>query len=175
MIFLLLYHQGFNIFHAGYAYELINSGFSKDIWNTIDNSQSFVVSILIFLFGMKANYFGFKISFVLQVSLLVIYSLFLWIFFPTSVTTIVIVQFIGGIIGQWGTLLKSNLCANFPEMGATGMLYTMNASISILGRNAFIHTAILKKIPWRTASIIGLAITIPIVVFFIPQMMDLID
>ena len=106
---------------------------------------------------------------------LVVYDLSLWIFFSTSVIGVIFVQLIGELIEQLGSLLKSNLCAYFPEMGATGMIYTMSSSISTLGKNTFIHTAILKKIPWRTAAIIGIAITIPIIVFFIPPMMDLIE
>jgi hypothetical protein len=59
-------------------------------------------------------------------------------------------------------------------MGASGMLYTMNTSMINLGRNTTLHTALLKTVPWRTASLIGLAIQIPIIVFFIPNMIDLI-
>jgi hypothetical protein len=59
-------------------------------------------------------------------------------------------------------------------MGASGMIYTMNTSMINLGRNTTLHTALLKTVPWRTASLIGLAIQIPIIVFFIPNMIDLI-
>lgn len=50
----------------------------------------------------------------------------------------------------------------------------MNTSMINLGRNTTLHTALLKTVPWRTASLIGLAIQIPIIVFFIPNMIDLI-
>ena len=103
-----------------------------------------------------------------------LYTIF-WIFFPTSVVAVCAKYLLAGLLGQWGSLLRSNLCAYFPELGATGMLYTMGASISNLGRNTFIHSSILKKVPWRTASIAGLALTVPIIVFFIPGMMDLIE
>lgn len=59
---------------------------------------------------------------------------------------------------QWGVLLRSNLSAHFPEMSATGMIYTMNSSMGNLGRNNSLHTALLNVVPWKTASRIGLAI-----------------
>lgn len=55
------------------------------------------------------------------------------------------------------------------------MLYTMNASVANLGHNLFIQTAILKYLPWRTVSIIGIIIQIPIIFVFFPKMIDLID
>lgn len=143
--------------------------------NTIDNAQNLFGIFLVFMFGMYATHFGFKTSFIIQMSCLTsLYTIF-WIFFPTSVVAVCAKYLLAGLLGQWGSLLRSNLCAYFPELGATGMLYTMGASISNLGRNTFIHSSILKKVPWRTASIAGLALTVPIIVFFIPGMMDLIE
>lgn len=55
------------------------------------------------------------------------------------------------------------------------MLYTMNASSGNFGRNKFVHTAILKKMPWRTVALVGLMIQIPLNYVFIPKMMDLIE
>lgn len=80
-----------------------------------------------------------------------------------------------GVLSQWDFLLSTQVCANFPETGATGMLYTMNASGANLGKNLFIHTAILKKLPWKTVSFVGLAMQIPLILVFIPKIMDLIE
>lgn len=60
-------------------------------------------------------------------------------------------------------------------MGASGMLYTMNTSMVNLGRNTALHTALLKTVPWKTASLIGLAIQITLIILFIPNMIDLIE
>ena len=55
------------------------------------------------------------------------------------------------------------------------MLYTMGASCSNFGKNMFIHTALLKKVSWKTLSMVGMAIQVPIILFFVPKMIDLID
>lgn len=55
------------------------------------------------------------------------------------------------------------------------MLFTGNASGVNFGKNLFIHTAILKKVPWKTMSIIGLAIQVPLIFVFTPKMLDLVE
>ena len=101
--------------------------------------------------------------------------LFLWAFFPTTIQAVTITNILLGVLYQWDFLVRTALCAYFPETGATGMLYTMNASIANFGHNLFIHTAILKYIPWRTASMIGIIFQVLLVFIFFPKMIDLID
>lgn len=67
------------------------------------------------------------------------------------------------------------MLGDFPDQGATGMLFTMGASTSNFGKNLFIHTAILKKIPWRTAAMAGMIIQAILLVLFIPWIIDLIS
>lgn len=55
------------------------------------------------------------------------------------------------------------------------MLYTMNASGSNLGKNLFIHTALLKIWPWKTLSMIGLVVQVALIGLFIPKMLSLIE
>lgn len=55
------------------------------------------------------------------------------------------------------------------------MLYTMSASASNFGKNLFIHTTLLKKIQWKTLSMIGLVIQIPLILVFTPKMVELIE
>jgi ABC-type maltose transport system permease subunit len=100
--------------------------------------------------------------------------LYIWFFFPTKVVPIVIISFILGFLSQWNFLLSTILCGDFPEHGVTGMIYTMSASSSNLGRNKFIHTAILKIVPWRTMAIIGLGLQLILILVFTPKMIDLI-
>lgn len=143
--------------------------------NTFDNLQNAIITALVFLFGAKANVFGLKKTFMFEVSLNLIVTLYLWIFFPTSAVPVFITNFIMSFLIQWDFMLMTQLCAYFPEIGATGMLFTMSASWSNLGKNNFIHTAILKKLPWRPVGLGGLILQIPLTFIFIPKMMDLID
>lgn len=134
LIFNLIYYQGSNFFYAGYPYELIKAGFSKNTMNTIDNVQVIIISILMFFFGAKANAMGFVKSYTFVLSIIVLTSLYLWFFFPLDIVPIFITNFILQIFFQWNFLLSTNICAYFPETGATGMIYTMSASTSNLGK-----------------------------------------
>lgn len=55
------------------------------------------------------------------------------------------------------------------------MIYTMNASLTNLGRDQTIQTALLKYIPWNIITPIGLVIQIPLTFLFIPLMMNSIE
>ena len=46
VVFLLIMNQGFNFFNAGYEYELIKAGFSRNTSNTIQNIIIIPVNII---------------------------------------------------------------------------------------------------------------------------------
>lgn len=71
--------------------------------------------------------------------------------------------------------MTTALSGDFPDQGATGMMYTMASSAGNFGRNLFIQTAILKKIPWKGAAMGGLIIQFFLIVLFIPKIMDKIN
>ncbi len=123
-----------------------------------------------FLLGAKANAMGFVKSYTFVLSVIVLTSLYLWIFFPLDIWPVIITNFILQLFFQWNFLLSTNVCAYFPETGATGMIYTMSASTSNLGKETFPHTAILKIYPWRVMAMIGLGLQVLTMIFFIPKM-----
>lgn len=133
------------------------------------------MTLLIFCFGTHATMLGYKKTLIIIKTLWLALSCYLWIFFPTSVLPIIFTNFCNGFLLQWEALNTTPISANFPETGATGMLYTMNASSANFGKNKFLHTAILKKLPWRTVALAGLIIQIPLNYIFVPKMMDLIE
>lgn len=114
LMFFLFYSQGFNFFAAGYGYELINKGFSRDTMNTIDNIQNIVITCLVFLVGAKANIFGYKKTSMLILLLTLIIGFYLWIFFPTDLPPIIITSAFLGILDQWNFLITTSICADFP-------------------------------------------------------------
>lgn len=77
---------------------------------------------------------------------------------PIQVLPIIITSLLAGIFDQWIFVLACALSGDFPETGATGMIFTMSASAFNLGRNKFAHTALLKIIPWRFSAIFGLSL-----------------
>lgn len=143
--------------------------------NTIDNVQNFVTTAIVFMVGTNANIFGFTRTIMIYMSLMLIVDLYLWIWFPERVIPVIITNFLLGLLGQWNYLVTVQLAAYFPEVGSTGMLYTMGASASNFGKNLFIHTSLLKIWPWKTLSIIGLVIQAPIIFAFTPKMMKLVE
>lgn len=174
LIFYLLFCQGFNFFNAGYSYELVNAGFSKNELNTITTVSNIICTILIFVVGNKAYLLGYKRTYLIETSLSWILNILLWIFFPKQVVVIYITSIITAILTQWEFLVGTALCANFPDQGASGMLYTMSASAGNFGMDLYIHTAILKLLPWRSVAFGGLILQLCLIVFFVPKMMNLI-
>lgn len=51
--FFLTYYQGFNFFNAGYDYELIKAGFSRDVNNTINNIIIIPITLFACIFSSK--------------------------------------------------------------------------------------------------------------------------
>lgn len=124
--------------------------------NTIDNIQSVILTVLMFLIGAQANYFGYVKTFLIELGMTWIIYLYIWTFFPTNIVIVAIINFLLGFLSSWNFLLATIMCGDFPEMGVTGMLYTMNGSVSNLGKNLFIHTALLKIFPWKGLSFLGI-------------------
>ena len=172
---MLVYSQGFNFFSAGYSYQLIEKGFSKNTLNTIDNIQSAIISLLIFIMGKNTYRLGYKKSFLIITSLTMVIYVYAWIFFPIDLWNIIFISSSTGIISMWDFLMTSAMIGDFPDYGATGMLMTMSSSSCNLGRNLFIHTAILKKLPWKWVSLGGLVLQLGLIIFFIPKTIDLIN
>lgn len=143
--------------------------------NTMDNILSIIVTLITFLIGAKANYFGYKRSFLFELSATLLVCLYVWVFFPLEVLPIVIISFFMGILSRWNSLLSTIISGDFPDIGVSGMIYTMSASAVNFGQNTFIHKAILKKVPWKTMSIIGLGIQLCLTIFFVPFMIKLIN
>lgn len=111
--------------------------------NTIENFQNVFTTLLIFCFGTHASFLGYKNTIIVIKTLSLGLFFCLWVFFPTDVLPIVFANFLNGFLLHWEGLNTTPIAANFPETGATAMLYTMNASSFNFGRNKFIHTAIL--------------------------------
>lgn len=143
--------------------------------NTIDNAQNIIITALVFIIGTHVNFLGFTRTTLLYMGIYWAILLYLWIWFPIDVLPVIITNFLLGLLIQWDFLITTQLCAHFPETGATGMLYTMSASGSNLGKNLFVHTAMLKIWPWKTLAMVGLIIQIPLILIFIPKMLAFIE
>lgn len=57
-IFFLIYYQGFNFYEAGYDYEMIKHGFSRDTSNTLSNVIAAVVVVLTFKITELISFYG---------------------------------------------------------------------------------------------------------------------
>lgn len=175
VIFFLFYHQGFNFFNAGYSYELVRAGFSRNTMNSIDNVINIAITALTFLLGAHANHFGFnKTTMIFNFTLLAL-CFYIWAWFPLQVLPYIIFNGLGGFLKTFHFLVTTQICTYFPENGVTGMMFTMNASASNLAKLTFVHTALLKVAPWKTMALVGLLMQIPIGLFFNPKMFELIE
>lgn len=127
------------------------------------------------MLGVYANPFGFKrtVQFVLLMEVALFAAMIGW--FPTSFKWVFITSFLSNVLGQWDFLLSVQLSAYFPDIGASGMVYTMNTSATNLGKNVSMHTLIISYTGWRLAATLGLVIQFLVIVFWIGPMMDSID
>lgn len=107
MVLLIFYYQGFNFFLAGYNYELVKKGFSRDSMNTIDNLTTIFVTLLTFLLGSKASYFGRSRTMVFELSLTIVVLTYLWIWFPLEIAPYAIAGLLVGIFSNWDFILTT--------------------------------------------------------------------
>jgi hypothetical protein len=167
----LVMKQGFNFFSAGYDYELIKAGFSREVNNTIENITSVPVAIIVCAIASRLKPFGLKRALVYgQIFLLLIY-LMLRVFFPINVPTIAVVTFLVQFQGTVSFMISSILIYQFPLHGLSGMYITLLASASNLGGSVTFHTKILALSNWWLMAYIGLAIQC-IITACIPMIMD---
>ena len=163
---MVIFYQGFNFYLAGYNYELINKGFSRDSLNTIDNLNIIFQLMFVYFFGHYANHWGYARSLQLNFALSLLTLLYLWIWFPVQLLPICLTSFLIGLFMQWENLISTEINADFPSTGVTGLLYTGNASGYNLGKMMTIQTALLEKGSWRFWAMFGMILQLLITVMF---------
>jgi hypothetical protein len=97
----LVFHQGINFFNAGYSYELIKAGFSRNTSNTISNVTVVPISILACIYSPQIQKYGVLTSLRLSMLLKNILAVFLLIFFPLAVWEVSIVSFLLDFLETW--------------------------------------------------------------------------
>ena len=106
-VMMVFYSQGFNLFVAGYNYELINKGFSRDTINTIDNLNIIFQLAAIYFLGKYASYWGFSRSLQLVNFFLLLVFLYLWIWFPMAIAPVWITGLLAGVALNWDNLITT--------------------------------------------------------------------
>ena len=165
IFFFILYYQGINFFTAGYNYELVKKGFSRNTMNTIDNINSIFLYLLVFCLGTKAGVLGVGRSYTIELLITVLIFFYLWIWFPITIVPIALTSLVTSFLGNWDFILANIVGSDFPAIGLASMYYTIHASAMNLGKMTFVQTAILQKISWRLSAIIGLIIQVLIIIF----------
>ena len=75
---------------------------------------------------------------------------------------------------QWENLITTEINADFPQTGVTGMLYTGNASGYNLGKMMTIQTALLDHGSWRFWAMSGMVLQL-LITLIIPWFMGKIE
>lgn len=91
-LFFLYYCQGFNFFDAGYSYELVNAGFSRNTSNTIGNVISVPILIMAFYMADWAKYIGINRTNISITFLLIISYSAILIIFPLNPYVVTLVS-----------------------------------------------------------------------------------
>jgi len=80
-----LYYQGLNFFNAGYDYELIKAGFSRDTNNTLNNLIVIPTTVMTCFLSSKMEDFGILKTLVYTMILIVVVRGYVLTFFPLQV------------------------------------------------------------------------------------------
>lgn len=99
-MFLVMF-QGINFFNAGYDYELIKAGFSRNVSNTISNVTVLPISILACVLSSQIQKYGVVNSLRLNMILTILLATYLVIFFPLDIWKVSIASFLGDFLGTW--------------------------------------------------------------------------
>jgi low affinity Fe/Cu permease len=94
-------YQGINFFNAGYDYELIKAGFSRNISNTISNVTVLPISILACILSPQIQKYGVVNSLRINMFFTILLAAYLLIFFPLDVWNVSIASFLGDFLGTW--------------------------------------------------------------------------
>ena len=152
----LFYSQGFNFFSSGLRYQYVKNGIDRNGLNLADTIKDLLCIFGVYVVGSYANRWGYTKGLAISRSIHLLFLLYIWIWFPSTLAPVFILTILIGLAERWNFLLHIELAADFPEMGVTGMLFTLSISGLNFGSLDFLHTWLLDHISWRTSALIGL-------------------
>jgi len=128
-IFLLINSPGLNFYEAGYDYEMVKAGFSRDSSNTASNIISVIVLFLSFRITPLISKYGptkcLKMAFVALTSV----YLFNVIVFSQSFYIFMCTEFLSQLLNATINMTIYMYIYTFPIHGFTGMFATLMLSI----------------------------------------------
>ncbi len=171
---MLIYNQGFNFYEAGYDYELIRAGFSRDNSNTISNLVAIPVLMLTFKITQMISKHGPTTSLRIVLFFICMIYAFNTIVFPLRPWAIVLTQFISQTLLTSKAMVIFIYLYSFPLHGFTGMFITFILSIWNLGEIKTLNTLAIDRFGWKLCSMIGLSLQI-IIISTLPELIAWID
>lgn len=158
-------NQGFNFFNAGYNYELVNAGFSRNTGNTIDNLTAIPINIFACYASSRIPNFGLKKGLLVGMLVQLAVYCYLRIWFPLDVPSVAVTSFIVGLFGMWTSIITTIFGYELPIHPYTGMFLTVVMSASNLGNSVAIHTKVMTWSNWWTMSWIGIGLQFVLSIF----------
>ena len=129
ILFLFINSQGLNFFEAGYSYEMIKAGFSRDTSNTMSNCISIIVLFLSFKIAPLISKYGTTLCMkVVFLSLCLVYT-FNVLVFSQNLIVFFATEFVAQLLIATGDMTLYIFMYKFPLHGFTGMFTTLMLSV----------------------------------------------
>lgn len=154
-VFFLIINQGNRLFKAGFQYELIRRGFSKERLNELTNLMLIPVVALLFMaarFNLKEQLFG---NLRIAVALKLIANIIAAVWMPTTLLPVAAILLADAALGKFGGMVESNIVNEFPVTAISGMLMTALNSVRSIGYNPTVHLKIIHQLGWDYAILFG--------------------
>lgn len=160
---MLFYYQGFNFYEAGYDYEMVKAGFSRDTSNTVSNVVAAIVVMLTFRITRWISKNGINSS--LRIILMFQCAVYLFniVVFSQSSWVYSITQFLSQTLIAGQSMGLYIIIYSFPLHGFTGMFITFLLSIWNFGTLRTFPTLIISIFGWRVCSLLGILIELIVI------------
>jgi hypothetical protein len=157
-LFFLIYYQGLKFFEAGYDYELIKAGFSRDTSNSISNLIALPIICMTFYMGGWIAKLGNRQSLLVGLGFLsLLYSVVIAVF-PLSPYVVACSMFASVSLITFKNMVLYIIINSFPIHAVSGMFITILLSVWNLGELKTFNTLIIDVVGWRPAAIAGIAL-----------------
>jgi len=174
IIFFLIYYQGLKFYEAGYDYELVKSGFSRDTSNSISNLIVLPVLGLTFFMTGLINKTGLQPSLITTLLAQCALYTFNILVFSHNPHIIVVTQFLAQTLITYKNMILYIIINSFPLHGLSGMFITIMLSVWNLGELKTFNTLIIDVFGWKACALFGVGLQI-VIICYIPKIFEWID
>lgn len=174
IIFFLIYYQGLKFYEAGYDYEMVKTGFSRDTSNSISNLIAMPVLALTFFMTGLINKMGLMPSLIISMFLQCCLYTFNIIVFSHNPHIVILTQFLAQALITFKNMVLYIIINSFPLHALSGMFITIMLSVWNLGELKTFNTLIIDVFGWKICALLGVGLQV-LIICCIPNIFEWIN